>query len=60
MDQFNGKALLNGSPTIQQVVQPGTLDDLGQDSMITVWGQKTGNRIIADVLVYTLPDFSSK
>ena len=60
MDQFNGKALPNGSPTIQQVMQPGTLDELGQGSMITVWGQKTGNRIIADVLVYTLPDFSSK
>jgi hypothetical protein len=60
MDQFNGKALPNGSPTIQQVLQAGSLDELGQDSMITVWGQKTGNRIIADVLVYTLPDFITK
>jgi hypothetical protein len=60
MEQFSGKDLPSGSPTIQQLLQPGTLDELGQDSMITVWGQKTGNRIIADVLVYTLPDFITK
>jgi hypothetical protein len=60
MDQYNGKALPNGSPTIQQVLEPGTLDDLGQGSMLTAWGQKTGNRFIADVLVYTMPDFITK
>ena len=60
MDQFNGKDLPNGNVTLQQVVEPGTLDELGQGSMITVWGKKTGDRLIADVLVYTLPDFSTK
>jgi hypothetical protein len=60
MDQFNGKALPNGSPTIQQVVELGTLDELGQGSLVTVWGKKTGDRFIADVLVYTLPDFITK
>lgn len=60
MDQFNGQALPNGSPTLQQVVKPGTLDELGQGSMLTVWGKKTGDRLIADVLVYTLPDFVTK
>lgn len=60
MDQYNDKALPNGSPTIQQVLEPGTLDDLGQGSMLTVWGKKTGDRFIADVLVYTMPDFISK
>jgi hypothetical protein len=60
MDQFNGKALPNGSPTIQQVLEPGTLDEIGQGSMITAWGKKTGDRLIADVLVYTLPDFVTK
>ena len=60
MDQFNGKALPNGSPTLQQVLEPGTLDELGQGSLITVWGKQTGDRIIADVLVYTKPDFTTK
>ncbi len=42
---------------IQQVVEPGSLDEIGQDSAITVWGRKTGDRFIADVLVYTTPEF---
>ncbi len=29
--------------------------EIGQNSMLTVWGKETGERIIADVLVYTLP-----
>jgi hypothetical protein len=40
---------------IQQVLEPGSLDDLGESSLITVWGRKTGDRVIADVLVYTSP-----
>ena len=40
---------------IQQVVQPGSLDGLGETSTVTVWGRKTGDRIIADVFVYTSP-----
>ena len=42
---------------IQQVVEPGSLDGIGETSTITVWGRQTGDRIIADVLVYTPPDF---
>jgi hypothetical protein len=42
---------------IQQVVEPGSLDSLGESSTIMVWGRKTGDRIIADVLVYTPPAF---
>lgn len=60
MDQFNGKAFPNGSPTIQQVLEPGTLDELGSGSLVTAWGKKTGDRIIADVLVYTQPDYTTK
>jgi hypothetical protein len=43
------------SGTIQQVVEPGTLDDLTTQSSLTVWGKKTGDRIIADVVFYTRP-----
>ena len=40
---------------IQLEVVAGTLEDIGATSFIWVWGQKTGDRIIADVLLYSLP-----
>jgi hypothetical protein len=52
LKQFSGQP---PSGKIQQVVEPGSLDEIGQDSMITVWGKKTSDRFIADVLVYSLP-----
>jgi hypothetical protein len=45
---------------VQQVVEPGSLAEVGQYSAITAWGKKTGDRIIADVLVYTLPPVKGK
>lgn len=41
--------------TIQETVGEGTLDDLNTDSMVRVWGRKSGDRIIADVLFYSSP-----
>ncbi len=58
LQQFNGQP--PSGQKIQQVVQPGSLDQIGQSSMITAWGKKTGDRIIADVLVYTQPAFMTK
>lgn len=57
MQQYNGGKPPGGSGTIkvQQVVEPGSLDEIGENSDITAWGKKTGDRIIADVLVYTPP-----
>jgi hypothetical protein len=55
MQQYNG-APPQGQQ-IQQVIEPGNLDGLGESSMITVWGRKTGERIIAEVLVYSPPAF---
>ncbi len=49
--QFNGQP--PSGQKIQQVVEPGSLDEVGQNSTLTAWGKKTGDRIIADVLVYT-------
>jgi hypothetical protein len=40
---------------VQQVVEPGSLDEVGQPSIVMAWGKKTGDRIIADVLLYTPP-----
>jgi hypothetical protein len=56
--QFNGRPPHQGQ--IQQVVEPGSVDEMGQLSMITVWGRKTGDRYIADVLVYTPPPVIGK
>lgn len=49
------KPPLGGSETIQETVGEGTLDDLNSDSMIRVWGRKSGDRIIADILFYSSP-----
>ncbi len=56
--QFNGPP--PEGQKIQQVVEPGSLEEIGQDSMITVWGRKTGDRFIADVLMYSPPAFIMK
>jgi hypothetical protein len=54
----------NGQPPagqkIQQVLEPGSLDDIGQHSTLTVWGKKTGDRVIAEILVYTTPAFAER
>ena len=39
--------------TIQQTVEEATLDDLNSQSLVTVWGRKSGDRIIAEVLLYS-------
>jgi hypothetical protein len=41
--------------TVQQTVEETSLDDLNSQSMVTVWGRKNGDRIIADVLFYSNP-----
>ncbi len=58
MKQFNGPP--PSGQKIQQVVEPGSLEEVGQNSMITAWGRKTGDRFIADVLVYSPPAFITK
>ena len=41
--------------TIQQTVEEGTLDDLQPQTMVQVWGRKNGDRIIADIIMYSTP-----
>jgi hypothetical protein len=41
--------------TIQQTVEESTLDELNSQSMVSVWGRKSGDRIIADVVFYSNP-----
>ena len=45
---------------VQQAAVEGTLDDLHTQSSITVWGRRSGDRIIADVLFYTNPESIKK
>lgn len=58
MQQFNG--LPPDGQKIQQVVEPGSIDEIGESSTVAVWGRKTGERMIADVLVYEPPAFIKK
>jgi len=39
--------------TIPQTVEQAALDDLDSQSMITAWGRKSGDRVIAEVLMYS-------
>lgn len=41
--------------SIQQTVAESTLDDLNAQTMVTVWGRRNGDRVIADVLLYMNP-----
>jgi hypothetical protein len=38
--------------TIQQTVTPGSLDDLTENSTVSVWGERRGDRVVATVVVY--------
>ena len=58
MDQFNGPP--PEGQKIQQILEAGSLEDVGQNSAITVWGKKTGDRFIAEILVYSPPAFKVK
>jgi hypothetical protein len=44
-----------GVQEVQQTVEPGSIDDIGENSIVQVWGRKTGDRIVAEVLVYSQP-----
>ena len=40
---------------LQQTVEEGSLDDLTSQSFVTVWGRKSGDRIIAEVIFISNP-----
>lgn len=40
---------------IQMKVEPGTLDEIGPGSMVTIWGERRGDRIIASFILYQPP-----
>jgi hypothetical protein len=40
---------------VQQTVELSTIDEITEQSSIRVWGRKAGDRIIADVVVFSSP-----
>jgi hypothetical protein len=40
---------------VQQAVEEGTLDDLQPQTSVTVWGRRSGDRMVADVFLYMDP-----
>jgi hypothetical protein len=44
---------------IQQKVVPGSLDEVGQNSAVSAWGKKVGDRLVADVILYSNPVFGT-
>ncbi len=51
-DQFED---LEDGDTLKQTLKPGSIEELGNLSFMQVWGERRGERVIADVLVYMLP-----
>jgi hypothetical protein len=58
MKQFNGPP--PAGQKMQQVVEPGSIDDIGENSVIVVWGERRGDRVVATTLVYSPPAFMVK
>ena len=45
----------NPGAQVQQTVELSTIDEITEQSSITVWGRKAGDRVIADVVVFSTP-----
>ncbi len=41
--------------TIQQKLEPGQVELIGESSIVMAWGEKRGERLVAEILVYTGP-----
>lgn len=45
----------SGGGKVQQQLAPGALDELGAASIVSVWGERRGDRVLATILVYEQP-----
>lgn len=41
--------------TVKQTLKPGSVGEIGEYSVVMVWGEKRGDRVVADILLYTPP-----
>jgi hypothetical protein len=51
--QFGGGPPSSGK--VQQKVEPGSADEIGENSFVTAWGERRGDRLIASVVLYSQP-----
>jgi hypothetical protein len=49
-----GASLPSGG-TIEQKLEPGQVEEIGKNSVVMAWGEKRGDRLVAEILVYTGP-----
>lgn len=54
--QFNGRPPPDATQ-VQQVVAPGSLDEIGTNTAMIVWGERRGDRVTATTVLYALPEF---
>jgi hypothetical protein len=50
-------AELGGDPPagpVQQVLRSGTLDEIGRNDVVSAWGEKHGDRLVATVIIYVV------
>jgi len=61
----DGDAMPELPDEIKIEVEPGTADEIGANSFITVWGERRGDRVVATIILFQPPfimtdiDFSS-
>ena len=55
-----GDLTAGGTQKIQQVLEAGSLDNLTEQTSLTVWGHMEGDQLIADVILYQTPIFMNK
>lgn len=48
-------AVPSGGGKVQQQVAPGSLNEISANSIVSAWGERRGDRLIARVLVYEQP-----
>lgn len=41
--------------SVRQKVKPGSVEEIGEYSIVSAWGEKRGERLVAEYLVYTGP-----
>lgn len=55
MPTANPEEMKSGEITIQQVIRPvDSLEEIGQNTELQVWGTKRGDRVVAEVVVYRI------
>ena len=52
--QHLGASLPSGE-TIEQKLASGQVEEIGKSSVVMAWGEKRGERLVAEILVYTGP-----